>query len=87
MSKIFDRTVEEVAMDFQEYYNVNISDLPPVEGEVVQPGMNWIWFEGYKDTHTAFLRWCELTAQNVPPEREAEVCRYFGIGTEFRLHR
>ena len=68
------------------YYVRSVESLPPVEGEVVKPGMNWCWFTGYKDKHAAFLRWCELTAQEVPPELEEEWRRYFCVDTEFRLH-
>jgi hypothetical protein len=71
---------------FHEKYFRNVSDLPPVSGEVVEPGMNYCWFSGYSDRSAAFRRFCELTAQNIPPELEDEVCRHFGITTEFQLH-
>jgi hypothetical protein len=79
--------MEEKMMErLHENYVRRVEDLPPVEGEVVEPGMNWCWFTGYKDGHAAFLRWCELTGQDVPPELEEECCKYFGVDTEFRLH-
>ena len=79
-------TISEACDKFHEIYITSVNDLPPIEGEVAYRGINWFHFKGYKDRHTAFMRWCALTDQKVAPGDEDLVCRVFGIDTNFRLH-
>lgn len=69
----------------KDWYEENEFDALP--GEFEDPGINWIWYRGYRDAKTAAERYLLITQTKDLAHAMTEVCQLHEGDWGFRIHK